>query len=111
MPWLEKLRETLNIPILYVTHSDEEVMRFADRVVMLKAGRKLAEGSVEDVFVRNRTLTSIPAEILERDEEGHRIHVKVSDLGGAEIWIAAVPGAVGSTVLLDLSAKERVLQD
>ena len=111
MPWLEKLRETLNIPILYVTHSDEEVMRFADRVVMLKAGRKLAEGSVEDVFARNRTLTSIPAEILERDEEGHRIHVKVPDLGGAEIWIAAVPGAVGSTVLLDLSAKERVLQN
>lgn len=111
MPWLEKLRETLNIPILYVTHSDEEVMRFADRVVMLKAGRKFAEGSVEDVFARNRTLTSIPAEILERDEEGHRIHVKVPDLGGAEIWIAAVPGAVGSTVLLDLSARERVLQD
>ena len=108
MPWLEKLRETLNIPILYVTHSDEEVMRFADRVVMLKAGRKLAEGSVEDVFARSRTLSSIPAEILERDEEGHRIHVKVPDLGGAEIWIAAVPGAVGSTVLLDLSAKEKV---
>ena len=108
MPWLEKLRETLNIPILYVTHSDEEVMRFADRVVMLKAGRKLAEGSVEDVFARSRTLTSIPAEILERDEEGHRIHVKVPDLGGAQIWITAVPGAVGSTVLLDLSAKEKV---
>lgn len=108
MPWLEKLRETLSIPILYVTHSDEEVMRFADRVVMLKAGRKLAEGSVENVFARSRTLTSIPAEILERDEEGHRIHVKVPDLGGAQIWIAAVPGAVGSTVLLDLSAKEKV---
>ncbi len=110
MPWLEKLRESLNIPILYVTHSDEEVMRFADRVVMLKQGRKIAEGAVEEVFAKSRTLTSLPAEILERDEDGHRIRVKVEELGGAELWVAEIPGAVGSTVLLDLSAKERVAQ-
>ena len=108
MPWLEKLRESLSIPILYVTHSDEEVMRFADRVVMLKQGRKVAEGAVEEVFAKSRTLTSLPAEILERDEDGHRIRVKVEELGGAELWVAAIPGAVGSTVLLDLAAKERV---
>lgn len=108
MPWLEKLRESLSIPILYVTHSDEEVMRFADRVVMLKQGRKVAEGAVEEVFAKSRTLTSLPAEILERDEDGHRIRVKVEELGGAELWVAEIPGAVGSTVLLDLSAKERV---
>ncbi len=110
MPWLEKLRESLSIPILYVTHSDEEVMRFADRVVMLKQGRKVAEGAVEEVFAKSRTLTSLPAEILERDEDGHRIRVKVEELGGAELWVAEIPGAVGSTVLLDLSAKERVAQ-
>ncbi len=110
MPWLEKLRESLSIPILYVTHSDEEVMRFADRVVMLKQGRKVAEGAVEAVFAKSRTLTSLPAEILERDEDGHRIRVKVEELGGAELWVAEIPGAVGSTVLLDLSAKERVAQ-
>ena len=108
MPWLEKLRESLSIPILYVTHSDEEVMRFADRVVMLKQGRKVAEGAVEEVFAKSRTLTSLPAEILERDEDGHRIRVKVEELGGVELWVAAIPGAVGSTVLLDLAAKERV---
>ncbi len=108
MPWLEKLRESLSIPILYVTHSDEEVMRFADRVVMLKQGRKVAEGAVEEVFAKSRTLTSLPAVILERDEDGHRIRVKVEELGGAELWVAAISGAVGSTVLLDLSAKERV---
>ena len=110
MPWLEKLRESLSIPILYVTHSDEEVMRFADRVVMLKQGRKIAEGAVGEVFAESRTLSSLPARILERDEDGHRIRVKVEELGGAELWIAEIAGAVGSTVLLDLSARQRLAQ-
>ena len=110
MPWLEKLRESLSIPILYVTHSDEEVMRFADRVVMLKQGRKIAEGAVGEVFAESRTLSSLPARILERDEDGHRIRVKVEELGGAELWIAEMAGAVGSTVLLDLSARQRLAQ-
>ena len=107
MPWLEKLRATLRIPILYVTHSDEEVMRLADRVVMLKAGRKVAEGSVRDVFAHRRTLASLPATILERDDEGRRMLVRIPELSDAQIWVAAVPGPVGSTVLLDLSAKEK----
>ena len=56
LPWLEKLRKELSIPILYVTHSEEEVERLADRVVMLSQGRKTDEGPVKDVFASRRTV-------------------------------------------------------
>ena len=39
MPFLERLHETLKLPILYVTHDPSEVRRLADQVLMMTAGR------------------------------------------------------------------------
>lgn len=39
----ERIRDVLNIPIVYVTHSSAEVARLADRVVRLDQGRVLAQ--------------------------------------------------------------------
>ncbi|MCD8340441.1 MAG: ATP-binding cassette domain-containing protein [Burkholderiales bacterium] len=50
LPWLEKLKEELRIPMLYVTHSAEEVMRLADNLVVLHKGNMLASGPVEEVL-------------------------------------------------------------
>lgn len=38
-PWLELLRDALHIPMLYVTHSSEELARLADHQVILEQGR------------------------------------------------------------------------
>ncbi len=50
LPWLEKLKEELRIPMLYVTHSAEEVMRLADNLVVLHKGLLQASGPVEEVL-------------------------------------------------------------
>jgi molybdate transport system ATP-binding protein len=50
LPWLERLRDIAKIPIFYVSHSLDEVARLADRVVLLEAGRVVAEGSVFDLL-------------------------------------------------------------
>lgn len=52
LPFLARLRETARMPILYVTHALDEVDALADRLVLLEAGRVLAEGSVEDLALR-----------------------------------------------------------
>ena len=39
LPYVERLRDELRIPIVYVSHSREEVDRLADEVVELRAGR------------------------------------------------------------------------
>jgi len=44
MPYLERLRDTLRIPILYVSHAAAEVRRLAARVVMLEGGRVTGVG-------------------------------------------------------------------
>jgi molybdate transport system ATP-binding protein len=39
LPYLERVRDELAVPIVYVTHDAEEVRRIADRVIVLDNGR------------------------------------------------------------------------
>ncbi|KQV73039.1 molybdenum ABC transporter ATP-binding protein [Rhizobium sp. Root1220] len=50
MPYLERLRDEMDIPIVYVSHSIAEVARLADQVVVMNDGRVEAVGSVSDVL-------------------------------------------------------------
>ena len=50
--YLRLLRDETRIPMVYVSHAVEEVLRLADQVVLLAAGRVVASGSVEAVMGR-----------------------------------------------------------
>jgi molybdate transport system ATP-binding protein len=52
LPWLEQLHEALDMPVVYVTHSLEEVARLADQVVLLEQGRVRAQGPVPELMTR-----------------------------------------------------------
>lgn len=52
LPWLEQLHEALDVPVVYVTHSLDEVARLADHVVLLDQGRAQAEGPLADMLTR-----------------------------------------------------------
>ena len=39
MQYLESLSKEINVPILYVTHSLDELLRLADRVVLMENGK------------------------------------------------------------------------
>jgi molybdate transport system ATP-binding protein len=49
LPYFEKIRDSLSIPIVYVTHQFDEVLRLATRVVLLEAGRNVADGDIATV--------------------------------------------------------------
>jgi molybdate transport system ATP-binding protein len=49
LPYLELLRDNLSIPMVYVSHQFDEVLRLATHVVLLDAGRVLAQGSLNEV--------------------------------------------------------------
>jgi molybdate transport system ATP-binding protein len=51
LPYLERLRDALLVPVLYVSHSLEEVTRLADSVVALDGGRVVAAGPAAEVLV------------------------------------------------------------
>ena len=47
LPYLERLRDEAQVPMIYVSHDAAEVKRIANRVVRLEAGRVAAIGGVE----------------------------------------------------------------
>ena len=47
LPFLERLRDRLALPIVYVTHDLAEVERLADQIVLMEKGRVLAAGPLE----------------------------------------------------------------
>lgn len=49
LPYLERLHETLDLPILYVSHDMAEVERLADQLVLMRAGRVLAAGALHEL--------------------------------------------------------------
>ena len=73
MPYLERLRDELRIPIVYVSHSVAEVMRLADDIAVLSQGRLLAFGPAREIAQR---LDLMPEE--ERDEAGAIIDMTVA---------------------------------
>ena len=69
IPYIQKLRDELALPILYVSHAIEEVARLADRVILMADGKVASDGppqqvlgpkvaSSEDRFARVSILTT-----------------------------------------------------
>jgi molybdate transport system ATP-binding protein len=57
LPLIERLRDSFGIPIVYVSHAVEEIVRLATHVVVLEAGRVATEGDPARVFgAQNKTV-------------------------------------------------------
>jgi molybdate transport system ATP-binding protein len=52
LPYLERLHDELDIPVLYVSHAQDEVARLADHIVLLSDGQVLASGPVGETLAR-----------------------------------------------------------
>jgi molybdate transport system ATP-binding protein len=53
LPFLKRVRSEFPLPILYVTHSTDEVAALCDEIVMLERGRIVRRGTPEELFVSN----------------------------------------------------------
>ncbi|MCB1614596.1 MAG: molybdenum ABC transporter ATP-binding protein [Pseudomonadales bacterium] len=52
LPYLEKLKEETTLPVLYVSHSAEEVARLADYLLVMDLGNIVAQGAITDMLSR-----------------------------------------------------------
>jgi len=66
LPFLEKLRDQLKLPIIYVSHAIEEVTRLADHLVLLDTGKVIAEGEIQSLltdpslpFIQTETASTV----------------------------------------------------
>jgi molybdate transport system ATP-binding protein len=111
------LPHRLSIPILYVTHQMDEVMRLADRAVLMADGRVAAAGPALDLL---SDLTLTPH--LGRFEAGAVLAGQVSEqlgewqltvvsVAGQRVTVPAIPGAaVGASVRLRVRARDVAVQ-
>lgn len=115
LPWLERLRDELKIPMLYVTHSADEVARLAEHLVVMDAGRVRASGpatevlsSVETpVIVGEDAGTLIHAVVAERDPQWHLLRAAFS---GGSFWVRDGGQALGQAVRLRVLARDVSIQ-
>ncbi|WP_305845073.1 molybdenum ABC transporter ATP-binding protein ModC [Photobacterium leiognathi] len=61
MPYLERLAKSVNTPIIYVTHSLDEILRLADSMVMLNQGKVVISGHVNSVWSSPEMRPWLPA--------------------------------------------------
>ena len=54
LPYLESLRDQLAIPMVYVSHQFDEVLRLATHVVLMQSGTVLAQGSIGEMSLDPR---------------------------------------------------------
>jgi molybdate transport system ATP-binding protein len=73
MPYLERLRDEMDIPIVYVSHSIAEVARLADQVVVMRGGRVEAVGPATEVL-------SDPLASFDRREAGVVLEGRVESI-------------------------------
>jgi molybdate transport system ATP-binding protein len=73
LPFIERLRDQADVPIIYVSHSLAEVSRLADSIVILRNGRVLAAGDPAEVLGRTEL---VPQDAVE--EAGAVIEARIS---------------------------------
>ncbi len=85
LPYLERLRDDLDIPVLFVSHVPDEIARLADHLVVLRDGRALAEGPLRTTLARldlagvfaDDLGTVLDAVVLRHDDAEHLTELAV----------------------------------
>lgn len=111
LPYLESVYQQLDIPVLYVSHSRNEVARLADHMLLLDNGEIKASGKMSEIFTaldlpmahQSRAESIIKASVSHYDEEFGL--ASVAFLGG-QLSVAAEPLIVGSKVRLQVLARD-----
>jgi molybdate transport system ATP-binding protein len=115
LPYLEALRDRLSIPMIYVSHQFDEVLRLATHVVLLDAGHVVAQGSPSEVSLRPELRAIVGAEAVGAVLDGTIVAVdstqKLAELrlGDGMLHINARGTSVGASVRVQLLARDIIL--
>jgi molybdate transport system ATP-binding protein len=112
LPYLENLRAKLDMPVLYVSHSIDEIARLADQLVLLDRGRVAASGPLHEVMARldrppfptgEDAAAILDARVVSRDSEWRLLHVRFA---GGMLWIRDSGETIGENLRLRIPARD-----
>ena len=111
LPFLSRLHRELNIPVIYVTHSHQEVAQLADHLVMLSEGRVLASGPLAETLGRldvalaneREAATVWAVEVIEHETDYQLTRVAVEDVS---LSLQALPFEIGTALRIQILARD-----
>ena len=111
LPFLIQLHQQTSIPILFVTHSQQEVAQLADYLVVMAEGRTLAAGTLSETLSR----LDLPmaqereaASVWEDDVTGHEpeYHLSSVAFAGGKLNLPAINAEIGSQLRIQVFARD-----
>lgn len=116
MPFIERLRDELGIPIIYVSHAMEEIIRLADTMVIMNEGQVAAIGSVEALSTdldlqpltgRYEAGSVLSAKITDHDDSLHLSQLEIP--GGSVLTVPLLHRPVGTSLRIRIKARDIIL--
>jgi molybdate transport system ATP-binding protein len=115
LPYLETLRDQLAIPMVYVSHNFEEVLRLATHLVLMDAGKTVAQGNLSEMSLHSGVRAIIGAEavgaivdgtVLGTDSSSGLTRVQV---GQGELKVQFPEAAPGTRLRVQLLARDLIV--
>jgi molybdate transport system ATP-binding protein len=111
LPFLSRLHQQLDIPVLYVTHSQQEVAQLADTLVILEDGLALASGPLSETqsrldvpLAQDREAAIVwQTTVAEHEADYHLTRV---DFAGGSLSLAAVDATIGTQLRVQIYARD-----
>lgn len=112
LPYLERLQRSLEIPVLYVSHAQDEIARLAHHVVLLQAGRVAGQGETAQIMTQrdhpmapaNEAASLVQGHITAFDKQDHLSTVTFS--GGTLFITGSADRQIGDAVRLRVMARD-----
>ncbi|MDP2830011.1 MAG: molybdenum ABC transporter ATP-binding protein [Sulfuricellaceae bacterium] len=111
LPYLEHLHDELKMPVIYVSHAPDEVARLADHIVLMDAGRAVAEGPLVETLARLDLPLNLGEDagvvldgvLSQRDETWQLARV---DFPGGSLWVREHGVPLGHRVRVRILARD-----
>jgi len=111
LPYLEKLHDQLAIPIIYVSHSLQELAQLADQLVLIDNGKVQDSGAIGDMLTNldlplvyaDSAVALVEAVIAAHDDQFQLTYI---DFEGGRFTVAKKQLPVGHKVRLSVAARD-----
>lgn len=115
LPYIERLRDEVGIPIVYVSHAVSEVARLADTLVVLDRGRVAAAGPASEILTRLDLGQLAAARESGAVLEG-RVACQDDDYGltrletrAGPLWVPRIERPIGARLRFQIPARDVML--
>lgn len=111
LPYLERIHKEIATPIIYVSHSKEEILRLADYIIEMRSGKVINQGQpnmlINSISAINGSpndfMTILPAQIHDHDQEYNLTQVSTNE---QILVIPMVDKKIGEDIKVKIPAKD-----